>query len=446
MTMTAQNTFDFRLPDIGEGVVDGELVAWRVKPGDEVAEDQAMFEVMTDKATVEIPSPRRGRIVATFGKEGEVLKVGDVVVTIEMAPGQTAPIMHGHGTSAPSAKPASPEASCVSTQLAGSLPASLPQPEVPTEVPASLPEEYQVTTPSGRVLATPATRKLARDLGVDIQRVPGTGPSGRVTKADVQAFLEPKVASQPAIALAATAPAVAATPLLEERIALRGLRKKISEKMVQSKFTAPHFTYMDELDATKLIAMRSDARKAAETQGAKLTYLPFIMKAVVAALKKFPLLNASLDDARGEIVVKKYYHLGIAVAGENGLIVPVIKDVDKKSLVQLAREVAEVAERARVGRNHPDELKGGTFTISSIGSVGGLFATPIINHPEVGILAVMKIKERPVVKDGQIAIGQVMNLALSFDHRVVDGSVGADFTNEVIRYLENPSTLMIEMA
>jgi len=445
--MTAQNTFDFPLPDIGEGVVEGELIAWLVKPGDEVAEDQPMFEVMTDKATVEIPSPRRGKIVATFGKEGEILKVGDVVVTIEMAPGQTAPILHGHGGMALN-KPAGAEASCASTQVAAALPeSSCASTQMAAGLPESLPQpEVSVSAASGRVLATPATRKLARDLGVDIQRVPGTGPVGRVTKGDVQAFSAGKVATHPEVSGAFAMPAPAAQPQLEERIALRGLRKKISEKMVQSAFTAPHFTYMDELDATKLIAMRSESKKAAEGQGVKLTFLPFIMKAVVAALKKFPLLNASLDDATGEIVVKKYYNVGIAVAGENGLIVPVIKDVDKKSILQLAKEVAEVAERARVGRNHPEELKGGTFTISSIGSVGGLFATPIINHPEVGILAVMKIKERPVIRDGQIAIGQVMNLALSFDHRVVDGAVGADFTNEVIRYLENPSNLMIEMA
>ncbi len=440
MTMTAQNTFDFLLPDIGEGVVEGELMAWLVKPGDEVAEDQPMFEVMTDKATVEIPSPRRGKILATFGKVGEIIKVGDVVVTIEMAPGQTAPIMHGHGGGA---TPKAETPSCASTQVAAALPESLPQPEIPMALPETLPE-VSVAAASGRVLATPATRKLARDLGVDIQRVPGSGPVGRVTKGDVQAFAQGKPAAAPVVSGAIAVPVSSAQ--LEERIALRGLRKKISEKMVQSAFTAPHFTFMDELDATKLIAMRAESKKAAEKQGVKLTYLPFIMKAVVAALKKFPLLNASLDDATSEIVVKKYYNLGIAVAGENGLIVPVIKDVDKKSILQLAKEVAEVAERARVGRNHPEELKGGTFTISSVGSVGGLFATPIINHPEVGILAVMKIKERPVIRDGQIAIGQMMNLALSFDHRVVDGAVGAEFTNEVIRYLENPSNLMIEMA
>lgn len=439
MTMTRTNTFDFRLPDIGEGVVEGELVTWLVKPGDEVAEDQPMFEVMTDKATAEIPSPRRGRIVATFGKVGEIIKVGDVVVTIEMAPGQTAPIMHGqsgHGQPTQAPVPVVEAAICAPNQVLESLPTH-------AQVTA-VPQGLTALERGGRVLATPATRKLARELAIDIARVPGTGPNGRVLKADVQNFCAGKAAvpsAKSAFALLASG-----QEQLEERIALRGLRKKIAEKMVQSKFTAPHFTYMDELDATKLMALRAETKKAAETQGAKLTFLPFIMKAVVASLKKFPTLNASLDDAKGEIVIKRYYHLGIAVAGENGLIVPVIKDVDKKSLLQLAREVAEVAERARIGRNHPEELKGGTFTISSIGSVGGLFATPIINHPEVGILAVMKIKERPVVRDGAIAVGHMMNLALSFDHRVVDGSVGAEFTNEVIRYLENPSLLMLEMA
>lgn len=423
MSTTTSNTFEFRLPDIGEGTVEGELIAWLVKPGDVVREDQPMFEIMTDKATVEIPAPRKGTIKETFGKAGEIVKVGDVIVVIELAAGETAPAIsaHGHGGSK-------------SAHEAKAEPLAVAFPSV---------QGVSALERGGRVLATPATRKLARDLAIDIARVPGTGPNQRVTKTDVHSFYG---SGAPAKApVAHMAPTAAVSTALEERIPLRGLRKKIAEKMVQSKFTAPHFTYMDEMDATRLIAVRASTKKAAEAQGIKLTYLPFIMKAVVAALKKFPTLNASLDDEKNEVVLKKYYNLGIAVAGENGLIVPVIKDVDKKTLLQLAKEVAEVAERARVGRNTPEELKGGTFTLSSIGSVGGLFATPIINHPEVGILAIMKIQERPVVRSGHIVVGQMMNLALSFDHRVVDGSVGADFTNEVTRYLENPSLLMLEM-
>ncbi|MEB3185963.1 MAG: dihydrolipoamide acetyltransferase family protein [bacterium] len=444
MTMATGNLLEFRLPDIGEGVVEGELIRWLVKPGDVVAEDQPMFEVMTDKATVEIPSPRKGTIVATHGKEGEIIKVGDVVVALEMAAGETAPVIHGHGgrTDAPPASPV------VSTPVAAPAPApAQPVMSQPAVVPVSVAApavEPLAPVREGRALATPATRKLARDMGLDLQLVPGTGDRGRVTKDDVRHFAERKLVA----ATRATTTPVAVPVLnaaLEERIPLRGMRKKIAEKMVQSKFTAPHFTYMDELEASKLIGLRAELKAQAQAEGVKLTYLPFIMKAVVAALKKYPHLNASLDDASGEIVLKRYYNLGIAVAGEQGLVVPVIKDVDRKGILQLAREVQDAAERARVGRSLPDELRGGTFTLSSIGSVGGLFATPILNHPEVGILAIMKIQERPVVRDGQIVVGHMMNLALSFDHRVVDGSVGADFTNHVIRLLEQPGRLLLEM-
>jgi len=444
MTMATGNLLEFRLPDIGEGVVEGELIRWLVKPGDVVAEDQPMFEVMTDKATVEIPSPRKGTIVATHGKEGEIIKVGDVVVALEMAAGETAPVIHGHGgrTDAPPAPPV------VSTPVAAPAPApAQPVMSQPAVVPVSVAApavEPLAPVREGRALATPATRKLARDMGLDLQLVPGTGDRGRVTKDDVRQVAERKLGA----ATRATTTPVAVPVLnaaLEERIPLRGMRKKIAEKMVQSKFTAPHFTYMDELEASKLIGLRAELKAQAQAEGVKLTYLPFIMKAVVAALKKYPHLNASLDDASGEIVLKRYYNLGIAVAGEQGLVVPVIKDVDRKGILQLAREVQDAAERARVGRSLPDELRGGTFTLSSIGSVGGLFATPILNHPEVGILAIMKIQERPVVRDGQIVVGHMMNLALSFDHRVVDGSVGADFTNHVIRLLEQPGRLLLEM-
>ncbi len=445
MTMATGNLLEFRLPDIGEGVVEGELIRWLVKPGDVVAEDQPMFEVMTDKATVEIPSPRKGTIVATHGKEGEIIKVGDVVVALEMAAGETAPVIHGHGgrSEAPVPAPAPvPEPLAAPAPSPIAQAASLP-PVIAAAAPIVTPEPA-VPVREGRALATPATRKLARDMGIDLQLVPGSGDRGRVTKDDVRQFAERKLTAATR-ALAAPAPLPVLNAALEERLPLRGMRKKIAEKMVQSKFTAPHFTYMDELEASKLIELRAELKAQAQAEGVKLTYLPFIMKAVVTALKKYPNLNASLDDATGEIVLKRYYNLGIAVAGEQGLVVPVIKDVDRKGILQLAREVQEAAERARIGRSLPDELRGGTFTLSSIGSVGGLFATPILNHPEVGILAIMKIQERPVVRGGQIVVGNMMNLALSFDHRVVDGSVGADFTNHVIRLLEQPNRLLLEM-
>lgn len=453
MSTQTQNLLEFRLPDIGEGVVEGELIAWLVKPGDEVAADQAMFEVMTDKATVEIPSPRKGKIVQTIGEPGQIINVGDVVVVIEMEAGAKAPITHGsHKTDAPAAAPAPaaaapqllPDSGCV-------LYDKLPEPE----------EIEHAVNAFGRILATPATRKAARELGVDLARVPGTGPKGRITKEDVRRVAEGGVTAPVAAPVAATvqvaaaataapapvkaaAPAVVShAPELEERIPLRGMRKKIAEKMAQSKQTAAHFTVVDEADVTELVKLRTESKEAAIGHGVKLTFLPFILKAVAIALKEFPMLNASLDEATQELVLKKYYNLGVAVSADAGLIVPVVRDVDKKSLFQIAREVDEVAERARNGKSAIQELQGGTFTVSSIGNIGGLIATPVINYPEVGILAVTKIQKRPVIRNDEIVARDMLYLSLSFDHRVVDGADGVKFCNRIIQLLENPTLLLM---
>jgi pyruvate dehydrogenase E2 component (dihydrolipoamide acetyltransferase) len=453
MATQTQNLLEFRLPDIGEGVVEGELVAWLVKPGDLVSEDQAMFEVMTDKATVEIPSPRKGKIVRTIGEVGEVINVGDVVVVIEMEAGAVAPVTHGHhGTAAPAA---APEASNLPLADSGCVLYDK-LPEAPEAV------EHAVNA-FGRILATPATRKAARDLGVELTRVPGTGPKGRITKEDVRRVAEGGTMAQPqptvVVTEAAAAPVVQTqampaakpaapvtvshAPALEERIPLRGLRKKISEKMAQSVHTAAHFTVVDEADVTELVKLRSDSKEAALGHGVKLTFVPFIMKAVAIALKEFPMLNASLDEATQELVLKKVYNIGLAVSADMGLIVPVVRDVDKKSLFQVAREVEEVAERARKGKNALDELQGGTFTVSSIGNIGGLIATPVINYPEVGILAVTKIQKRPVIRNDEIVARDMLYLSLSFDHRVVDGADGVKFCNRIIQLLENPTLLLM---
>ena len=453
MASQTQNLLEFRLPDIGEGVVEGELIAWLVKPGDEVAADQAMFEVMTDKATVEIPSPRKGKIVQTIGEPGQIINVGDVVVVIEMEAGAKAPITHGgHKTEAPAAQ-------------AAAAPSELPLTDSGCVLYDKLPEEAAVIEHAvnafGRVLATPATRKAARELGVELTQVPGTGPNGRITKEDVRRVAEGGVAApapitaatvQVAAVAAAPAPApvkaaapvtVSHAPALEERIPLRGLRKKIAEKMAQSKQTAAHFTVVDEADVTELVKLRADNKEAAIGHGVKLTFVPFILKAVAIALKEFPMLNASLDEATQELVLKKYYNLGVAVSADAGLIVPVVRDVDKKSLFQIAREVDEIAERARKGKNALDELQGGTFTVSSIGNIGGLIATPVINYPEVGILAVTKIQKRPVVRNDEIVAREMLYLSLSFDHRVVDGADGVKFCNRIIQLLENPTLLLM---
>jgi pyruvate dehydrogenase E2 component (dihydrolipoamide acetyltransferase) len=313
-------------------------------------------------------------------------------------------------------------------------------------------------------LATPATRKLARDMNVDLRQVPPSGPQGRVLKKDVEGFrpgAAPATGSTPAPAhphapglasAAAPAPMPAHAPVsiphgaLEERVPFAGVRRKIAQKMAQSKHTAAHFTFVEECDVTALKALRARLKAPAEAAGVRLSFLPFIVKAVVAALKKHPMLNTTLDESTNELVFRKYFHIGIAAATEAGLMVPVVKDADRKSVLDVARDIDRLSNDARSGKVKLEDLTGSTFTITSLGAQGGLFATPIINFPEVAILGVHQMKQRPVVKDGQIVIGEVMLLSLSFDHRIVDGHVGAAFAYDVIGYLENPDRLWLEMA
>jgi pyruvate dehydrogenase E2 component (dihydrolipoamide acetyltransferase) len=439
--------FEFRLPDIGEGIHEGEIVKWLVKEGDIVREDQPMVEVMTDKATVEIPAPRAGKILKLNAKEGETVKVGSVLVIIEelgeakpesQKTPPSAPPRHGEGSSP---FPLREGGQGVRSEATATTVAASPPPS-PTAAPAQ------------RVLATPATRKLARELGVDIAQIRGTGPGGRVTDEDVRRFAAARTAPQPpppspaptpSPAAPAFAPSAVVTDRREERIPLRGIRKRIAEHMHQSKTTAAHFTYVDEVDMTELIQLREQMKPLAEQKGVKLTYLPFIVKASVAALKEMPILNASIDEAKGEIVIKKYYNIGIATATDEGLIVPVIKDADRKSLLEIAMEIERLAKAAREGKVALSDLQGGTFTITSLGALGGLFATPIINYPEVAILGIHEIKKRPVVRDNQIVIRDIMYVSLSFDHRLIDGDVGARFCKKIISYLENPKLLFLEL-
>jgi pyruvate dehydrogenase E2 component (dihydrolipoamide acetyltransferase) len=423
-------TFEFKLPDLGEGVMEGELVKWHVKEGDLVKEDQVLAEVMTDKATVTVPSPKAGRVLKVHGKEGEVAKVHHPLVTLEIegaAPVQAASHGAAHAPAAPAA-----QAQAVQAAANGKSEA--------------------------KVLATPVTRRMAREHGLNLADIAGTGPQGRVTKADVVAALEGGakkanvVAEAPAAAPApvqarAEAPRVS-TGRADERIPLRGLRKKIAEKMVRSKFTMPHFAFVEEVDGTELSALRKrlNAQLAAAGEKTKLTFLPFIVKAVIAGLKKYPHLNANFDEASQELVVRGEYNIGIAAATPDGLTVAVVRDADRLTLRELADEIARLGTAARERKLKMEELTGGTFTISSLGQNGGLMATPIINHPEVGIMGVHKLKKRPVVVDDEIVIREMMNLSISCDHRVIDGSVAAEFVYEVIKYLEKPDMLFLAMA
>jgi pyruvate dehydrogenase E2 component (dihydrolipoamide acetyltransferase) len=413
--------FDFYMPDIGEGVVEGEIVAWRVKVGDKVKLDQPIVEVMTDKATVELPSPRAGTITKINYKDGDICPVGKVLVTIEE---------EGGATATPSKPPAHHAPAPIAHITSG---------------PAI--QVVDVTPTRSRVLATPATRRLARQLGVDLGRVSATGPHGRVTRDDVQRFGTNGGSHGTALVPAKHAP-VSIKPALgyvEERIPLRGMRKKIAEAMSRSVHTAAHFTYVEEIDMTELVLVRERAKAKAAERGVKLTYLPFIVKAIVSGLKKWPQLNASLDESTQEIVRKKYYHVGIAAQGPQGLVVSVVRDADLRSIFDLSREIDRLGEAVRNNTATRDDLTGSTFTISSLGKLGGVLATPIINFPEVAIVGVHKIEEKPAVRDHQIVIRHLMNLSISVDHRLADGWDGAMFLQDVKSLLEDPTTMFMEM-
>lgn len=447
---------DFKLPDIGEGVHEGEIVKWLVKAGDSIKADQPMVEVMTDKATVEIPSPVGGTVSDILAKEGQTIEVGKVIIKIAEGGKVEAKAPQKEEKAAPAPKPA-PEAKAEAPKAAPKAPSRETQPEAPRA--ASQVRDIQPVVEADMdipfdILATPATRKLARDLSVDLRNVKATGNHGRVTKEDVQLAYEGQSAASPrsshsmgaSTSMAPHVSSVVSKPIVSkgelQRIPLKGIRKKIAEAMAYSKHTAAHFTYVEEVDMGEIVKLRKDAAKEAEKKGVKLTFLPFIMKALVPCLAEFPYLNSSLDDEKGEIILKGDYNIGVATDTPNGLMVPVIKNVDRKSIWEIAFEIHTLAEKCRTGKVAIDDLKGGTFTVTNAGSIGGVLATPVINHPEVAILGVNAIRKRPVVKNDQIVIGEVMFLSMSVDHRVVDGADAARFMNRLIYFLSEPSRLV----
>jgi pyruvate dehydrogenase E2 component (dihydrolipoamide acetyltransferase) len=425
-------SLEFRLPDIGEGVAEGEVVKWLVAEGDALREDQPMVEVMTDKATVEIPAPVAGKVRKIHAAPGQVIPVGAVLLEIELAAGATAPKIASHGDHPPAPKKAA-------------APAAAPAPAA-----AAAPAPAFRRPPGQRALATPATRRLARESGVDIETVEGTGPGGRVSDDDVRraaggaaAPRADAAAPRATAAIPSAAPPAPPPAAGEDRvIPIRGLRKRIYERMALSKSHAAHFTYVDDVDVTELVEVRELAKERARLRGAKLTYLPFVMKALVAAFRKYPTLNATVDEAAGSYTVRGSFHFGIAVDSEAGLIVPVVKDVDRRSLVDLALEIERVATDARNGKSRLEDLQGGTFTITNAGNIGGLFATPVINFPEVAILGIHKIQKTPRVVGDRILARDVMYLSISIDHRINDGATGARFMNEVKALLEDPKRIL----
>ncbi len=435
---------EFKLPEIGEGVVEGEIVQWLKQPGEAIEQNEALVEVMTDKATIEVPSPVAGVVVGLRAEVGEICEVGQVIAELDVDGGGTQP------ESRPAEASPAPRAE-TNAHAPSSAPVT-PAPSVSTSTSPNAPAS------TGPVLATPAARALAREKGIDLSTLP-VDDRGRLTKRDVlQAEVQVQqtpaavaptpvapVASKQQPAPRPAAPAHSATPTAEDEIVpFRGMRRRIAEGLVRSYTTAVHYTYVEQINVTKLVALRKSAKAAAAEQGVKLTFLPFIVKAVIHALKKYPIVNAELDEAGARIIVKKRYCIGIATATPQGLLVPVIHHADRLSILDTAREVARVGEAARTGKATRHELTGSTFTISSLGTIGGVLATPIINFPEVGVLGVHAIRKTPIVDDDDnITVGHLMNLSVSLDHRVVDGFEGASFLQEVRRFLEDPNLLLL---
>ncbi|GAA0476424.1 2-oxo acid dehydrogenase subunit E2 [Halococcus dombrowskii] len=522
---------EFELPDVGEGVAEGEIVDWLVEEGDAVEEDQPVAEVETDKAVVDVPSPVNGSVQEIHAEAGEMVPVGTVIITFAEEGDDDS----GEATTTEE-----------STETDAATEASAATGDVETTAEGTADEE--TPTASGRVFAAPSARRLARELGVDIGSIDGSGPGGRVSEHDVRAAAEdakevdeegsdsPEPATtrvegssgtdagegdttgggaaqasstgQPSASGSAAGGATAGesadrertlaapatrklaedsgididavptdeerdgeafvTPAAvesyaeaqqaaqdadrealagsrgEERIPYRGVRRTIGQQMAESKYTAPHVTHHDEVDVTALVEARTDLKELADEQGISLSYMPFVMKACVAALREFPMVNAMLDEEAEEIVQKKYYNIGVATATDAGLMVPVVEDAGRKNMLQLASEMNELVEKARERTISREEMQGGTFTITNVGAIGGEYATPILNHPEVAILALGAIKEKPRVVDGEIVPRKVMTLSLSIDHRVVDGAIAAQFTNRVEEFLENPQRLLLE--
>ncbi len=456
----------FLLPDLGEGLAEAELINWKVAPGETVKESQTLAEMQTDKALVEVPSPWAGTVTELCGKPGEIIKVGAVLVRYGAAGAKPAAGVKPAAGAAPAAKPAAPAATsngsgsgsaCLSSQVAAGAAAEGDQGTVVGTMSGTLTvsdrfarraPEAATATRDGKALATPAVRRIARTLGIDIQQVPGSGRNGRVTAGDLESFAGGGTAHRGQPAAGGFAPRSAAIAPgsvyidqngVTQRVPFRGVRRKIAESLDRSVRTTVHFTVVDEADVTLLDAKRKEYSKVT---GQKLSMLPFIMAAICKALKKHPTLNAITDDANSEILVKGPVNLGCAVDTDNGLMVPVIKDAHAKSPVELANEVKRLAAACKDRSIKREESLGGTFTISNVGSYGGMFATPVINYPEVAILAAGRAKERVMVKDGRFYAGLALPLSLSCDHRVVDGAEGARFLNTVVGLLENPENLL----
>ncbi len=440
---TSGKILEVKLPELGEGVAEGELIKWLVKPGDNIKADQSIVEIMTDKATVEVPSPVAGTVKDLKFKAGDVVKVESILLTLTGSAGQAS----ASATATPQTNGSS------KTQAPAQSPAPREQAMSATSS-ASTGTNFYPPAAESRVLATPATRRMAREMGVDINTLSGSGLAGRVTREDVLSKSSGGLGNGAGATRAGSPQMALRIPqstyqgpvgAAEERVPIRGIRKKIAENMQMAKAIIPHFTLMDEANVTELVYLREMLKDVAESAGTKITYLPLVMKALIATIRDFPMFNASIDDTAQEIVYKKYFNIGFAADTPNGLVVPVIKNADQKSILEISKEILELSKRARDGKLKSEEMKGATITITNIGSIGGTYATPIINHPEVAILGMYKISDKPVIEDGKLTSIKVMNYTITADHRLIDGAVAANFLKAFLGRIQKPGHLMLEL-
>jgi 2-oxoisovalerate dehydrogenase E2 component (dihydrolipoyl transacylase) len=430
--------FVFKMPDLGEGTVEAEIVAWHTKPGDSVAEDQVIVEVMTDKAAVEVPAPVTGRVVSTTGEPGDKVAVGSPLIVFELAEHGTAPAT-APATAAPPTNP-------IAAPAAPALTAALARPPVAVAQPAAVPAAASVEAApndpvplrSGRVKASPANRRRAHDAGIDLATVAGSGPGGRILRGDL-----PDAGGSVAVPLTRVpAPALASGPETTE-IKVIGVRRLIAERMSEAKRTIPHFAYVEEVDVTELEALRQHLNSKLAKGEPGLTYLPLVILALTRTLESFPQCNVLYDAGRGVLVRHRAVHVGVATQTLDGLKVPVVRNAQARSLWELAADIRRVSERARTNKATREELVGSTITVTSLGKLGGIASTPVINAPEVAIIGLNKAVERPVVHEGSVAVRRIMNLSSSFDHRFVDGYDAAAMIQALKELLEHPATIFI---
>jgi len=423
----------FKFPDIGEGIQEGKILKWHVKKGQTVSEGDAVVNVETDKVVTDIPIPKDGVIKNLFGKEGEIINVGDALVEMEVE-GEVAE------EEVKVAKVEEKGFGVVGVIEEAASDAFLPATGEGMEEKIAAKEIEEA--PRRKAIATPVARKMAKDLGIEINTVSGTGPGGRVMKDDIQKAFDEKQAG-PTVG----APATIAIPAGEEANIeieeLSQIRKTIINRMVQSKFTAPHATAFEEVEVSKLVELRNEKKKDLAEKGIRLSYMPFIIKAVALALKRHKALNSKLDLPNNRVIYQKFYNIGFATDTPDGLMVPVIKDADRKSIIEIAQAITDLSERARDRKIGLDEIKGGTFSITNYGSIAGTYGVPVINYPEVAIIGIGRIKQEPVVRDGEIVIGHILPLSMSFDHRIVDGADAARFIKDIMAMLNDPLTMLM---